>query len=75
MPITKTDLESALRARFPEADIALTDMAGDNDHWQATITSAIFKGKSRLEQHRMVQDAVKGHDIHALAITTKVASP
>lgn len=71
MPITKTDLESALRAGFPDADIVLVDMAGDNDHWQAAVTSAMFSGKSRIEQHRMVQAAVKGHDIHALAITTK----
>ncbi len=72
MPISESDLRAVLEQSFPEADITIQDLAGDNDHWAATIASNNFEGKSRIEQHRMVQEAVKGHDIHALQIITKV---
>ena len=70
MPITEHALRSLLETHFPEASIALEDMAGDDDHWSATIISPVFAGKTRIEQHRMVQNAVNGWDIHALAIKT-----
>ncbi len=70
MPITRTELESLLCGSFPEARVTLEDLAGDNDHWSVTIASPLFQGKSRLEQHRMVQEAVNGRNIHALAIKT-----
>ena len=63
-------MEELLKASFPDADIAIEDLAGDNDHWKVSITSPSFSDISRIEQHRMVQDAVKGHDIHALSIKT-----
>ena len=72
MPITKTELDIALRAGFPEAEIAITDLAGDNDHWAVELRSTVFAGKSRITQHRMVQEAVAHHDIHALSIKTGV---
>ncbi len=70
MPIDGTELESLIAARFPDGEVKVTDLAGDNDHWSVEVVSAEFSGKSRIEQHRMVQDAVKDKDIHALAIKT-----
>jgi stress-induced morphogen len=71
MPITYDELNNLLQGSFPDAEIELEDLAGDNDHWQATIISPQFKGKTRLEQHRLVQDAVKDQNIHALSIKTR----
>ena len=72
MPIQKNELETALAITFPDSTIVCTDLAGDNDHWQVTITSSAFTGKPRIAQHKMVQESVKTYDIHALAITTKI---
>lgn len=71
MPITHDELFATLHTAFPDAEITLKDLAGDNDHWQATIVSNVFAGKPRVAQHKMVQQAVTSHNIHALAITTK----
>lgn len=71
MPITKEDLHLALSSHFSDADITIVDLAGDDDHWQVSICSKEFLGKSRIAQHKMVQDAVKNYNIHALAIKTK----
>lgn len=71
MPVDEQTLKSAIQSHFGDATITLVDTAGDNDHWAATITSASFVGKSRIAQHRMVQNAVKHLQIHALSITTK----
>jgi stress-induced morphogen len=71
MPITENDLRAKLKARFPDAAIEVKDLAGDNDHWQVTITSGAFAGQTRIAQHRLVQEAVQGHDIHALSIKTQ----
>jgi len=72
MPVTEKILKETLESSFPDSIINLVDLAGDNDHWQAEVESNKFDGKNRIEQHRMVQDAVKELDIHALAIKTKV---
>lgn len=59
---------------FPEADITLTDLAGDNDHWQAEIVSEQFRGKTRVAQHQLVYAALKGKmggELHALALKTR----
>lgn len=71
MPIHYDTLLATLRAAFADAQIECTDLAGDNDHWQVSITSSAFVGKSRIEQHKLVQHAVRMHDIHALSIKTK----
>lgn len=71
MAIDESTLESLLREHFPDAEILIEDLAGDNDHWSATVVSPVFVGKSRIAQHRMVQEAVAGYDIHALAIKTR----
>ncbi len=72
MPITETDLRKLLETAFPDGTVEIKDLAGDDDHWSATITDASFEGQSRIAQHRTVQAAVEGHDIHALQIKTKV---
>jgi stress-induced morphogen len=74
MAMDRATLEAYLREAFPEAQITLTDLAGDNDHWQAEIVSETFRGKSRVAQHQQVYAALKGRmggALHALALTTR----
>lgn len=74
MAIDADILERKLRDAFPDADIALRDTVGDRDHYEVTIASAEFNGKSRVEQHRMVQralDGILGTTLHALAVKTQ----
>lgn len=73
MPMSQTDLEARLRQAFPDADIALEDLAGDGDHYRARIVSAAFAGLSRVRQHQLVYDALGGRmggELHALALET-----
>ena len=76
MAMTRETLLGFLQEAFPDADITLTDLAGDNNHWQAEIISSQFAGKPRVAQHQMVYKALKGkvgndHDaLHALALKT-----
>lgn len=73
MAMTRETLEGFLREAFPDAEIVLTDLAGDNDHWQAEIISEQFRGKTRVAQHQMVYAALKGNmggELHALALKT-----
>ena len=74
MAMTCDTLEGFLTEAFPDADIVLTDLAGDNDHWQAEIVSEQFQGKTRVMQHQMVYAALKGKmggELHALALKTR----
>jgi phosphoribosylformylglycinamidine synthase len=74
MAMSRDTLEAYLRDAFPEADITLTDLAGDDNHWQADIVSPQFAGKSRVAQHQMVYAALKGTmggALHALALKTR----
>ena len=74
MAMTRETLEGFLTEAFPEAEITLTDLAGDNDHWQAEIVSEQFRGKTRVAQHQMVYAALKGKmggELHALALKTR----
>jgi len=67
------DIEALIKAAFPDAEVSIEDMAGDGDHYAATVTSAAFVGKSRVQQHQMVYAALKGKmggELHALALTT-----
>ena len=66
-------IEALIKEAFPDAVVSIEDMAGDGDHYAATVTSAAFAGKSRVQQHQMVYAALKGKmggDLHALALTT-----
>lgn len=74
MAMTRDTLEGFLTEAFPDAEIILTDLAGDNDHWQAEIVSEQFRGKTRVAQHQMVYAALKGTmggELHALALKTR----
>jgi stress-induced morphogen len=73
MAMSQETLESLLRAAFPDAEIAITDLAGDGDHYKALIRSAAFAGKNRVAQHQMVYAALQGRmggELHALALDT-----
>lgn len=75
MPLTRTELETLVQDAFPDATIELTDLAGDNDHWALSITSHQFKGKNRVQQHKMVYDALQGNMggvLHALQLKTSI---
>jgi stress-induced morphogen len=66
-------IEALIKEAFPDAVVSIEDMAGDGDHYAATVTSAAFAGKSRVQQHQMVYAALKGKmggELHALALTT-----
>lgn len=73
MPMTVQELESSLRAAFPDGEIAIEDLAGDGDHYKARIVSTAFRGLSRVRQHQLVYAALKGRvggELHALALET-----
>jgi stress-induced morphogen len=73
MPMPAAEIERLIKAQFPDARIELKDLAGDNDHWAAHVVSSAFKGKSRVQQHQMVYDALGGRMggvLHALQLTT-----
>ncbi len=75
MPMTAGDIVDLITAKFPDAKVQLTDLAGDNDHWAAHVVSAAFKGRSRVQQHQMVYEALGGRMggvLHALQLTTGV---
>jgi stress-induced morphogen len=74
MPILQSDLEHRLKAAFPQGQVVVTDLAGDNDHYQTEITCITFKGLSRIQQHQKVYTALKDCDIHALSIKTNYIS-
>jgi len=67
------EIEKFLKDAFPDADIAIRDLAGDDNHFAASIASAAFKGKNRVQQHQMVYAALKGNMggvLHALQLQT-----
>ena len=73
MPMSVDDLRAHLVEAFPDADIAIEDLAGDGDHYRARIVSAAFVGAPRVRQHLMVYAALKGQmggELHALALET-----
>ena len=73
MPMSQPDLESRLSAAFPDAQITVTDLAGDGDHYKAKIVSSAFAGLPRVRQHQLVNKAladVLGGQLHALALET-----
>jgi stress-induced morphogen len=73
MAMPANEIEKLIREAFPDADIKITDLAGDNDHFAAMVTSRAFKGKTRVQQHQMVYEALKGRMggvLHALSLQT-----
>ena len=77
MAMVGSEIERLIKQAFPQAQVMIVDLAGDGDHFGARITSEAFKGKSRVQQHKMVYDALQGHmggALHALALETSVRS-
>ena len=75
MPMDAGDIERLIKESFPDAIIDIKDLAGDGDHFAAHVVSTAFAGKSRVQQHQMVYEALKGNMgcvLHALALTTAV---
>ncbi len=78
MPIAAQDIETLLKQSFPNAQITITDLAGDGNHYAAEVIDESFRGKNRVEQQRAVYAALKGKmdgahgELHALALTTKI---
>ena len=74
MAMNLIEIENLVKEAIPDAVIDIKDLAGDNNHYSATIISSLFKGKSKIEQHKLVYNALKGkmgNELHALAIKTK----
>ena len=75
MAMAGLEIERLIKEAFPDAQVVVEDLAGDGDHYGARVTSAAFVGKSRIQQHKMVYDALQGHlggALHALALETIV---
>ena len=73
MAMTASEIETMIKAAFPDAEVTITALADDNDHYAAMVTSSAFKGKTRVQQHQMVYDALKGRMggvLHALSLQT-----
>lgn len=77
MAMQAHEIESLIKEAFPDAQVTITDLAGDGNHYSAEVIDASFVGKNRVQQQRMVYAALKGKmdgpngELHALALTTK----
>ena len=60
MAMVASEIERLIRARIPDAEVTIRDLAGDGDHYAATVIAESFRGKSRVQQHQIVHDALKG---------------
>ena len=73
MAMNLKEIEKHIKEALPDAEISIQDLAGDNNHYSATIKSKTFSGKSKIEQHKLVYKALKGkmgNELHALALNT-----
>ena len=74
MTMNLEEIEKLIKEGLPDATVEIQDIAGDGNHYSATVTSSQFSGKSKIEQHKMVYNSLKGkmgNELHALAIKTK----
>ena len=74
MPLSKEDLEKYIKNSIPDSTIIIEDLRGDGDHYSATVISKSFKGKTKIEQHKMVYNSLEGrmgNELHALMLKTK----
>ena len=74
MAMDVKEIENYIKDAMPDAIVEIQDLAGDGDHYSAIVTSSLFAGKSKIEQHKMVYNSLKGrmgNELHALAIKTK----
>ena len=75
MPMEQIEIEQLIKASLPDAQVEILDLAGDNNHFSAHVISSAFEGKSRIQQHKMVYDALgdkMGGILHALALKTSI---
>ncbi|WP_159586566.1 BolA family protein [Chelativorans xinjiangense] len=75
MAMNAGDIERLIKEAIPDAKVTIRDLAGDGDHYAAEVVAESFRGKSRVQQHQMVYDALKGNmggTLHALALQTSV---
>ena len=73
MAMVASDIEALIKAAMPDARVSIEDLAGDGDHYAATVVSESFRGRSRVQQHQMVYAALRGRmggELHALALQT-----
>ena len=74
MAMQADEIARLIKAALPDAQVEIRDLAGDGDHYAATVKSSAFKGRSRVQQHQIVNAALKdvlGGALHALALTTQ----
>ena len=74
MAMDLKEIERLIKETFRDATVEIEDLAGDGNHYSATVISSQFKGKSKIEQHKMVYNSLKGkmgNELHALALVTK----
>ena len=74
MAMDLKEIENFIKEAMPDAIVEIQDLAGDGNHYSATVTLSQFSGKSKIEQHKMVYNSLKGrmgNELHALAIKTK----
>ena len=75
MPLEISIIKKLISSSIPDASIEIKDLMGDNNHYSAVVKSKIFKGLSKIEQHKLVYKSLKGkmgNEIHALSLTTEV---
>ena len=73
MSLKLEEIKSLIKKTMPDAEITIQDLAGDENHYSATIKSKVFSGKTKIEQHKLVYKALggkMGNELHALAINT-----
>ena len=73
MAMNLKEIEMLIKAALPDANVEIQDLAGDGNHYSATIISSQFSGKSKIEQHKMVYNSLQGkmgNELHALALNT-----
>ena len=74
MPMAADEIEAMIKDALPGAEVEMRDLAGDNDHWAAKVVAPQFAGKSRVQQHKLVYEALDGKMggvLHALQLTTE----
>ena len=77
MAMQPAEIEALIKAALPDAQVTIEDLAGDGDHYAATVVSEAFRGKSRVQQHQLVYAALQGRmggELHALALQTSAPS-
>ena len=73
MPMDPGEIERLIKEALPDAQVSLEDLVGDGDHWSATVVSEAFEGKTRVQQHQLIYQALQGRmggELHALALQT-----